>query len=346
MAQATATLVPDAAPTDTNTNIASGAYTDVDSTVAAADGNLITSVANGWTGSGTASAFSFTLTDVPAAADSITSVKLRVRARLTNVTDDDAAIICDITGTNAPTNTISFNSDSDTTLTNKTTGDIATSASAANINGWSVRVYQALFSQEGGADGIVLELDEIEISVIYNATTSGGEPTSFVTARAGKITSNPQIARKPETQEQWNRFVYELNKLVRNEVSGFEPVLTGFSTDPTSPFCWYHRYGQIVYLEFVFGLGTSNSTTFTLTNLPTALTPNVPQRCLVNGIMQDNSVDKLLGSSALIGANGTIIFYPAANTNGTWTATNNKGFNMPSGQYASIMYMLRNPDKA
>jgi hypothetical protein len=29
-----------------------------------------------------------------------------------------------------------------------------------------------------------------------------------------------------------------------------------------------------------------------------------------------------------------------------WTASGDKGFVMPSGQYASILYTLRNPDKA
>ncbi len=340
---AMAVLVPNAL-TDTNSNVASGAYTDIDSTVDDADANLLVSVANAWTGSGTGTAFSFALTDLPAAADTVVSVELRVRARFDNSSDDIITVICDITGTNAPTDSITWTV-STAALSNKSTNAISTSATPANINGWSARVYQSSFFQEGAADGVTFSIDEIELIVQYNPAASSGEPTDFSELNAEKITRNPQITRMPKTQTEWNRFVYGLGQLIRNETSGFEPVLTGFSTDPTSSFCWYHRYGQIVYMEFAFGLGTSNAASFKITNLPASITPSAQQRCLVNGIMQDNSSDLSLGSSALVAATGTITFFPLANTNGSWTTSNNKGFNMPSGQFANIMYFLRNPDK-
>ena len=344
-----ARLVPNAAPTDSNSNIASGAYTDIDSTVDAADGNLVTSVTNGWTGGpGTGSAFTFALTDLPAAADSISSVNLRTRARTNSRIDDINVYMCDLTGTNAPANSISLPIGS--TLTNRQTGDISTSATPSEINGWVIRVYQSSFSQTGGADGSSLSIDELELEVTYTESTPAGEPATFTEARAERLLRSPQITRMPQTQRDWDRFIHELNKLVRNEVNGFEPVLTGFGTDPSDPYVWYHRFGQFVYMEFAFTDGTSNSTAFSITNLPTSITPNVSQRCLVNGIMEDDTGgvggDLALGSSALVGSDGTIKFYPTANANGNWTASNTKGFSMPSGQYASILYTLRNPDKA
>ena len=155
------------------------------------------------------------------------------------------------------------------------------------------------------------------------------------------------MARMPTTQVEWSRFIHELSKIVRNEVAGFEPVLTGFSADPTDPFCWYQRYGQFVYMEFAFGLGTSNSINFAITGIPESITPKIPQRCVVNGIMKDNNADLGFGASALVDSSGSITFYPAANGTADWTATaTNKGFSMPTGQYASILYVLRNPDKA
>jgi hypothetical protein len=342
-----AVLVPNSL-TDTNSNVASGAYTDIDSTVANASGSLLTSVANGWTGGdGTASAFSFGLTDLPAAADTITNIELRVRAKQDNWAEDDVSYKIDISGTNAPTDTVTFTASAATsTLSNKTTGSLATTASAANINAWTVRVYQNFFLAGGAPDGTTLSVDEIELIVTYGSTTPAGEPSTFTEVKSQKMSRNPQIARMPTTQEEWNRFVHELGKIVRNEVAGFEPVFTGFSTDPSDPFCWYQRYGQIVYLEFAFGSGTSNSANFTITGIPEAITPSAQQRCLVNGLMESGGVAQILGSSALVSTSGTITFYPLANTNGAWTDNSDKGFIMPSGQYASILYMLRNPDKA
>lgn len=347
MAESTAVLVP-ISVTDTQSNIGSGAYTDVDSTVDSPDGAFIISVADAWTGGvGTASAFSFTLTDLPAAAENIISVQLRARARINNSVNDIDIIVCDISGTNAPTETIYFSKANAATITTRTTAEITTVATVANINGWSVRVYQSGFTQVGqGADGQTFSLDEIDVVVKYGGTASAGEPTEFTKKRAQKITNHPVMARKPETQEQWNMFLQELNKTFRNEINGFEPVLTGFSANPTSPFCWYQRYGQLVYLEFAFGLGTSDSINFTITNLPDVIVPHANVRCLVNGLMQDNSSDLGLGSSAFVSSGGSITFYPLANTNGSWTASNNKGFSMPSDHYANITYFLRHPDKA
>jgi len=341
----TATILVPNSLTDSNSNVASGAYTAIDSTVANASGSLLVSVADGWTGSGTASAFTFGLTDLPGSADTISSVELRVRSRLDNVADDVAVFVVDITGTNAPTNSIAIGR-ADTTLANKSTGAISTSATATNINGWSIRVYQNLFSAEGGGDGITLSIDELEVVVTYGSAAPDGEPSTFTEVKSEKVARNPQISRMPTTQAEWNRFVHEIGKIVRNEVAGFEPVLTGFSTDPTAPFCWYQRYGQIVYMEFAFGSGTSDSTNFIITSLPESITPSTPQRCIVNGIMEDSGIGQSFGSAALVGSGGTITFYPDANTNGDWADSGSKGFSMPSGQYASILYLLRNPDKA
>lgn len=346
-----ARLVPNAAPTDSQSNIASGAYTDIDSTVDAPSGSLLTSVTNGWTGGpGTGSAFTFALTDLPAAADAVSSVNLRTRARTNSRTDDIIFYRAVITGTNAPTDTVRLSNDS--TLTNKETGALSTSATPAEVNTWLISVYQDTFSQEGGADGASLSIDELEIEVIYTTGTPAGEPATFTEVRAERLTRSPQITRMPQNQQEWNRFIQELNKLVRNEVSGFEPVLTGFSADPSDPYCWYHRFGQMVYMEFAFTTGTSDSTEFKITNLPTSITPNVQQRCLVNGHMTDGVADlaygtlQTQGSAALVTSGGTIIFYPQMKQDTAWTASGDKGFVMPSGQYASILYTLRNPDKA
>jgi len=178
----TATLVP-ASLVDTNSNVAAGAYTDIDETIAAADGNTLDSVIDNWTGSGTGSAFSFTLTDLPAEASTINTVQFRVRARVTSDgggVDDIVSFVCDVQGFNAPTTTANFSSaDADNGFYNRgATSGVSSSALVSDVNGWTVRVYQDVYLLEGeiypGADGINLEIDCIEIIVDYNVAGGGG----------------------------------------------------------------------------------------------------------------------------------------------------------------------------
>lgn len=174
----TATLVPSAL-TDAQSNVAAGAYTDIDETIASADGSTLDSVTNEWTPSaGTGSAFTFTMTDLPAAALSVNTVQFRVRARVTatGTPDDDAEYICYVQGTNAPSTTAAWQaSDSGAGFANRgaSTG-VSTSASVTEVNGWTVRVYQSSYTFEAeinpGADDLNLEIDCVEIIVDYNDT--------------------------------------------------------------------------------------------------------------------------------------------------------------------------------
>jgi hypothetical protein len=106
---------------------------------------------------------------------------------------------------------------------------------------------------------------------------SGGAPSDFSYGKYERTSQNPQISRMPTTQQEWNRFIYELEKIVRNETNGFTPTFTGFSSDPSTPFVWWHRYGQIVFMQFHFTTGTSNSGTFRIDNLPEEITPSTTQ---------------------------------------------------------------------
>lgn len=168
---ATATLVPNSL-TDTNSNVLTGAVSDIDETIASADGNTLDSVANEWTGgSGTGSAFSFGLTDLPATALSINTVQFRVRAR---VTGDSTYLVlsdytCEVVGTNAPTNKAEWNQgDLASGFNNRGASSPATSSATVDeVNAWTVRVYQSNYS-ETSPDNLNLEIDCVEIIVDYN----------------------------------------------------------------------------------------------------------------------------------------------------------------------------------
>lgn len=175
---ATATLVPTSL-TDSQSNVASGAYTDIDNTIASASGTFLASVADAWSPSvGTGSAFTFGMSDLPSGALSINTVQFRVRGKVTSdaTYDDDVVYTCDVSGTNAPTTTATFSSDdsNDGLINRGASSPVTSSATVDEVNSWIVRVYQPTHNIEveiaPGADNFVLSIDEIEIIVDYTDT--------------------------------------------------------------------------------------------------------------------------------------------------------------------------------
>ena len=166
------------------------------------------------------------------------------------------------------------------------------------------------------------------------------EPASFEFLTDNRLLHNPNITRMPTTQKEWNTFIQELNKWVKNETGTFDPTFGGFSSDPSSASCWWHRFGQMVQMEFVFTTGTSNATSFTITNLPEIITPRDDTTVSISG-MQDNGTLITIPQAVAFKADGSIRFDSNA-ANGTWTNTGNKGF---SDNDMSVIYILRQPGK-
>lgn len=116
------------------------------------------------------------------------------------------------------------------------------------------------------------------------------------------------------------------------ESSGaFSPTYVGFSATPTGD-CIYIKRGDVVTLEFPVTTGTSSSTAFSITNLPSAIRPSAPRRVLVPLI--DNG-SPVIGSARILA--GTISF-ASDGENGTFTGSGDKGF--PNNYRASITYEL------
>ena len=168
-----------------------------------------------------------------------------------------------------------------------------------------------------------------------------GEPVEFEFLNDNRLSNNGNLTRFPQTQRQWNTFIVELQKWVKNRTDGFEPTFSGFSADPTTPFVWYQRYGQIVFMEFHFTTGTSDATDFSITNLPAEITPkeNVT-------VMYHNAVDSSSSENGphllLVNSDSTLDFTRTLAGN-AWTASGTKGLQL-AGE-ASIIYMLRSPEK-
>jgi len=109
----------------------------------------------------------------------------------------------------------------------------------------------------------------------------------------------------------------------------FVATLTGFSADPTTPTVRWNKSLDTVTIIFAFGTftGTSNATTWTITNLPAALTPNYGQVVPIMGLVDAGSAQPaagvvlISGTTLTFGLDGTDV-----NTGGGFTASGNKGF--------------------
>lgn len=172
-------------------------------------------------------------------------------------------------------------------------------------------------------------------------------PTGFTYQNDERLLTVASITRMPKDERQWSYFVRELNKWIKNEVGSFDPTFSGFSAGPgqlssQGPSVLWHRYGQIVTLSFYFDNGTSNATSFTITNLPDNITPTYPQTCQI-GNLQDNGTEITAPCEVHISQAGVITFYPD-NQSGAWTGTGTKGFT-DTRTPQSIMYSLFEPSK-
>ena len=172
-----------------------------------------------------------------------------------------------------------------------------------------------------------------------------GAPGDFAYEKFSRISENPQIANMPTNQREWNVFVQELEKMVRNESNAFIPTFSGFSVDPTDPFVWYQRYGQVVFMQFHFTTGTSNGASFAITNLPESITPNTTQFITpFYGLINNSS--EIIGS-VRVNSDNTITFSSDPLQDSNFATINDKGLNTTPNMddSLSITYFLREPNK-
>ena len=130
---------------------------------------------------------------------------------------------------------------------------------------------------------------------------------------------------------------FQINAATIYQTGTFTPTLTGFSADPSSPTTSWALSGQTVTLRMGFTTGTSDATTFTITNLPAALTPVNAQIVPIIGL-HDNTADSAAVGSILI--SGTTLTFGLGGDNplgGGFTASGTKGF---SNANVAINYSL------
>lgn len=122
------------------------------------------------------------------------------------------------------------------------------------------------------------------------------------------------------------------------ESGNYTVTYGGFSSDPAGSTANWYRQGNIVNLVLPAGAGTSNSTLFTMSGMPTEIRPTTQQYAHFP-YAQDNSTHLTGGASATIATTGVISFAPADAAYSTtgWTTSNSKGILA----YASCFYRLR-----
>ena len=172
-----------------------------------------------------------------------------------------------------------------------------------------------------------------------------GAPNDFEYDKFIRASENPQMSNMPTNQREWGIFIQELEKMVRNESSGFIPTFTGFSSDPTTPFVWYQRFGQVVFMQFHFTTGTSDAVGFTISNLPESITPASTQLITpMYGVI--NNAAEVIGS-VRVKTDGTISFSSDSLQESNFVTSGAKGLQATPNldDNLSITYMLRKPNK-
>ena len=179
-------------------------------------------------------------------------------------------------------------------------------------------------------------------------STPGNAPDNYEFLKDDRMTRIGAIGRMPTTQREWTNFIQELDKVIKTQTGTFDvgvsatAQFTGFSADPASSSIWWHRYGQLVHLEFNIGTGTSDATDFTITGIPEVIRPR--DDCVYPFFgLTDSVIDTATSSSIKIGSDGTLTFY-TDHEDGAWTASGTKGFTASIG-VKGIIYSLRNPFK-
>jgi len=136
--------------------------------------------------------------------------------------------------------------------------------------------------------------------------------------------SNSTFSRLPKTQREWNSIVQAFADT--QQIGAFTPTVTGFSSDPSGLSAVWRREWNIVHIHFGAGaLGTSNATTFIITNLPDEITPAAKVWTTWTGPASDNSGTTFHSGTAEVTINGTVELWPGFDDTG-WAATGSKGW--------------------
>lgn len=119
------------------------------------------------------------------------------------------------------------------------------------------------------------------------------------------------------------------NQVVTSATGSFTGTLTGCTTSPTGSIIWI-KTGNIVTLTIPSITGTSNSTSCTVTGIPTRLQPSAART--VTGSYQDNGISAI--GLFQISNTGVLTIFNAAGNSAFFTGSGTKGINSLTVSYA------------
>lgn len=136
------------------------------------------------------------------------------------------------------------------------------------------------------------------------------------------------------TLHMFNDQVWE--EVARSGVStgSWTAVVTGFSADPASLTMSYVKDSSIVTIYVGMTTGTSNATTFTVTNLPAFLTPSSTIIVPITGLHDNTAASAENGSVQIAGTTLTFGLGADNATGGGWTGSGTKGFQSGSVSFS------------
>lgn len=164
--------------TDSDSNISSGAVTDIDERVDNPDGNLMVAISNGWNGPGgpTGNNIVFTMADLPSEAAVVTACFLRVRAQVAGAANPDDFTQFVWESLNLGGLGVNWSHLDSTAGGNLVDREILLNGNpfgsgtytVQQVNDAVIRVRQVNFIRDMGADNMHHDWDAIELEVHYN----------------------------------------------------------------------------------------------------------------------------------------------------------------------------------
>lgn len=146
-----------------NARHASGSLADVDEGIAAADGDVITTDPDDTNG---LPILRFFFDNLPAEANTINSVILRVRSRIDNFVDDTTTYIFDDSIGGLGSGSITYDETDSSLVTREV--DLTGGTTVVDVNNASIRWQQTAWNQVMNKDGLTASVDCIELEVDYN----------------------------------------------------------------------------------------------------------------------------------------------------------------------------------
>lgn len=176
--------------------------------------------------------------------------------------------------------------------------------------------------------------------VVRGATTQFVNQDGVVGAPPYSFNSDPDTGFYRDTA---NQIAIALGGVTAGQIAqgSFNATFAGFSAGPGTVTVFWQRVGNKVTLSIPQFSGTSNSTSFSMTNLPAVIQP--ARSILIPHIMnQNNSVDNSDDCQVQLTAASAVVNFYKAFVGSGWTAANNKGLGLSTftGNYQQITYLL------